>query len=105
MKILEKHTNNKNQKFTFWEGYDKKIVEDHPKDGSKGMMIVFISTSKLKGMLNLNKIKDIEKCNSKYVTFYEVPDGYNKFPNLIWKFKQKYNQPFKGLFGVVSGGL
>ena len=105
MKLLEEHVNNKNQNFNFWEGYDKETISAHPEDGSKGMMIVFIPTSKLKEMLDSGEIKSIENLNSTYVGFYEVPDGYNRFDDLIRKFRMKFNQPFKGLFAVASSGL
>jgi len=103
MKILEEHVNNQNINFTFWSGYDEKIIAAHPVDGSKGMMIVFIETDTLKEMIKDEAIKKIEDLNSSYVGFWEVPTGYHNWKPLLQKFKTKYNQPFKGLFGVKGG--
>lgn len=97
MELLEKHTNNKKQDYTFWHGYDKEKIDKHPKDGSEGMMIVFIESDNLKEVNTEH--------NNAYLAFYEVPNGYNLWDDLIRKFRQKFNQPFKGLFGVKTGGL
>lgn len=97
MKLLERHVNNKQVQYSFWHGYDKDIINIHPGDGSNGMMIVFIET---------NDLKEVQaNHNNSYVAIYEVPNGYNLWDDLIRKFKQKFNQPFKGVFGIKTGNL
>ena len=100
MKLIEEFKTPFDTTVTFWEGYDVKKLEDHPKDGSKGMFIVFVKSSELKENLKNELIK---KFNNSYIAIYEVPDNLNDYSERIRLFKLKFSQRPKMLFGIKGG--
>jgi len=100
MKLIEEFKTPFDTIVTFWEGYDIKKLEKHPKDGSKGMFIVFVKSVELKKNLKNELIKNF---NNSYLAIYEVPDGIADYSERIRIFKLKFSQRPKNLFGVKGG--
>ena len=90
MKLIEEHKTFRGEKVTFWDGYDKKQVENHPSDGSNGLMVIFTSDD---DVLNI-------KTENTYLQFYKVPENFTQWGKILNKFKQKLNQKFSGNIGV-----
>lgn len=100
MRLLEEHVNNKNQNFNFWQGYDEKMIAEHPKDGSKGYMIIFVEKDDSEKLVKKHGKNSVRELNLPHVFFYEVSNNFDQQKVLIQKFKTKFNQPFKGIFTI-----
>lgn len=110
--------------FKYYNGMDIESIHNHPKDGSQGMMIVFIENwekelikykrnNKISELLNESKSEinqeDLFNINNNFVTIYQA-NGISielLFETIKTKIERNQipTQPWIPIAGITSGGL
>jgi hypothetical protein len=115
MKLIDKTDNIK-----YYEGFDVNKMRNHPKDGSKGMMIIFFDSlekeqlkyergQKISNILNDTGYTNFEKLIDSFTNNYLVIYETSGYMELIYRsIRNKMETPGMGwedISGVTSGNI